>query len=137
MPNFKLDLHEVRTSLDKWLYIIKHLKNMKNVPDIFKNTLFEDVLEKAAIDNLSEAEYTAYHSSLKQYRDLKNGLDFAFHNGRTEGEAIGFVKGEEIGRNEGKKEEKILIAKKMKSNGVSIQNIIEYTGLREDEINLL
>lgn len=46
-----------------------------------------------------------------------------------------FTKGLEKGREEGRAEEKILSAKKMKSKGFSTEDIAEITGLTEEEIN--
>ena len=60
--------------------------------------------------------------SLKAYRDMKNSLDTA--------EEKGVIKGIEIGRAEGI----ILIAKNLKSMGLSIADIIKATGLSEDDI---
>ena len=59
--------------------------------------------------------------SLKTYRDLKNSLDTA----------------EEKGRVEGRVEEKLDIARKMKSKGFTAADILEMTGLSEDEITAL
>ena len=44
---------------------------------------------------------------------------------------------EEKGRNEGRAEEKLDIARKMKSKGFTASEISEMTGLSEDEINAL
>ena len=60
--------------------------------------------------------------SLKAYRDMKNSLDTA--------EEKGVIKGIEIGRAEGI----MLIAKNLKSMGLSIADIIKATGLSEDDI---
>ena len=60
--------------------------------------------------------------SLKAYRDMKNSLDTA--------EEKGVIKGIEIGRAEGI----MLIAKNLKSMGLSIADIIKASGLSEDDI---
>ena len=59
--------------------------------------------------------------SLKTYRDLKNSLDTA----------------EEKGRVEGRVEEKIAIARNLKSMGMSISDVSKATGLQEEEIMAL
>ena len=64
----------------------------------------------------------AIEDSLKAYRDMKNSLDTA--------EEKGVIKGIEIGRAEGI----MLIAKNLKSMGLSIADIIKATGLSEDDI---
>ena len=64
----------------------------------------------------------AIEDSLKAYRDMKNSLDTA--------EEKGVIKGIEIGRAEGI----MLIAKNLKSMGLSIADIIKATGLSENDI---
>lgn len=52
---------------------------------------------------------------------------------RSEGKKIGQEKGEEIGERRGK----IETEKRMLSDGISIENIMKYTGLQEKEIETL
>ena len=77
--------------------------------------------EVAEIAKFTPVELKEYEDSLKTYRDLKNSLDMA----------------EEKGRNEGRAEEKLDIARKMKSKGFTATDILEMTGLSEDEIKAL
>ena len=77
--------------------------------------------EEAEIAKFTPVELKEYEDSLKTYRDLKNSLDTA----------------EEKGRNEGRAEEKLDIARKMKSKGFTAADILEMTGLSEDEIKAL
>ena len=77
--------------------------------------------EVAEIAKFTPVELKEYEDSLKTYRDLKNSLDTA----------------EEKGRNEGRAEEKLDIARKMKSKGFTAADILEMTGLSEDEIKAL
>ena len=77
--------------------------------------------EVAEIAKFTPVELKEYEDSLKTYRDLKNSLDTA----------------EEKGRNEGRAEEKLDIARKMKSKGFTTADILEMTGLSEDEITAL
>ena len=78
-------------------------------------------IEVAEIAKFTPVELKEYEDSLKTYRDLKNSLDTA----------------EEKGRNEGRAEEKLDIARKMKSKGFTAADILEMTGLSEDEIKAL
>ena len=63
--------------------------------------------------------------SLKAYCDIKNSLDTARKEGITEGMAEGIAK------------EKAKIAKKLLEIGMPLENIMQVTGLTEDEINNL
>ena len=74
--------------------------------------------EEAEIAKFTQVELKEYEDNLKTYRDLKNSLDTA----------------EEKGRVEGRVEEKIAIARNLKSMGMSISDISRATGLQEEEI---
>ena len=77
--------------------------------------------EEAEIAKFTQVELKEYEDNLKTYRDLKNSLDTA----------------EEKGRVEGRVEEKIAIARNLKSMGMSISDISKATSLREEEIKAL
>ena len=73
--------------------------------------------EEAEIAKFTPVELKEYEDSLKTYRDLKNSLDTAEEKGRVE--------------------EKIAIARNLKSMGMSISDISKATGLQEEEIKEL
>ena len=110
----------------KWLYFIKHLEDFQNIPAIFKDEIFTQAFEKAEIAKFGQAELDSYENSLKYYRDIKGAIDTAFDDGKIEGRIEG--------KEEGKIEGKIEIAKKLKGRGLSMEDIIELTGLSENEI---
>ena len=73
--------------------------------------------EEAEIAKFTPIELKEYEDSLKTYRDLKNSLDTAEEKGRVE--------------------EKIAIARNLKSMGMSISDVSKATGLQEEEIKAL
>ena len=77
--------------------------------------------EEAEIATFTPEELREYEDSLKAYRDIKNSIDTA----------------EEKGRVEGRVEEKIAIARNLKSMGMSISDISKATSLQEEEIKAL
>ena len=121
MPHFSKAENELETRLDKWLYFIKHLEDFQNIPEVFKDEIFEIAFEKAEIAKYTENERNEYEQSLKIYRDLKGAFDTAFYDGKIEG--INYRNNE--------------IAKSLKENGVSIDIIIKTTGLTLKQIDLL
>ena len=66
-------------------------------------------------------ELREYEDSLKAYRDIKNSIDTARKEGRVEGRV----------------EEKVAIARNLKSMGMSISDVSKATGLQEEEIKAL
>ena len=121
MPNFNLKEDNLVTRLDQWLYFIKHLEDFQSIPTIFKDEVFTQAFEKAEIARFGQVEIESYEMNLKIYRDYKNTVDTAFDEGKMEG----------------KLEEKLDVAKKMKAKGLSINDIVDLTGLSINEINAL
>ena len=74
----------------------------------------------------TEDEYQEYEESLKHYRDLKNSLDTAYDDGKSEGIAEGKAEGIINKARE--------TAQKMKSKKYSIDEISDITGLSIEEI---
>lgn len=117
MPNFKQTENELETRLDKWLYFIKHLEDFHAIPSIISDEVFNQAFEKAELAKFGQSELIDYENSLKIYRDLKGVIDTAFDKGKLEG--------------------KLETAKSLKNLGVSIETIIEATGLSKEEIKKL
>jgi predicted transposase/invertase (TIGR01784 family) len=125
MPHFNKQEIELKTRIDKWLYFIKHLEDFQSIPEIFKDTIFQEAFKKAEIANYSKKEQEEYEESLKSYRDLKGVIDTAFDEGKIEGKILGEM------------EEKLKIAKKLLDKGMDIEFIIETTGMTKYEIEKL
>lgn len=121
MPNFIKVESELETRLDKWLYFIKHLEDFQSIPAIFKDEVFVQAFEKAALANLGQSELEKYEMNLKIYRDYKNTVDTAFDDGKLEGKIEG----------------KIETATELKNFGVDLKIIAKATGLSEEEIDKL
>ena len=118
MPKFNKTVDELVTRFDKWLYIIKNLNKLDRIPDKLREQIFDKLFATAEIAKFTPAQVLSYEDSLKYYRDLKNSLDTARGEGKIEGRIEG----------------KIEIAIKALKKGFSINDIIELTGLSEDEI---
>jgi predicted transposase/invertase (TIGR01784 family) len=114
MPKFNKTVDELETRFDKWLYIIRNLNKLDRIPDRLREQIFDKLFLTAEIARFTPAQVRSYEDSLKYYRDLKNSLDTA--------------------RSEGKIEGKIEIAIKALKKGLAVKDIIELTGLSEDEI---
>ncbi len=149
MPNFNKTDNQLYTRLDQWLYFLKHLEDFTVIPQLFKDSIFEQAFEKASIATLTYQELEKYEGSLKVYRDWKNVMDTAFDNGVILGNADGYSKGIEEGISQGIEQgiekgitegvlkeknniARILIAKHYDNNA-----IVELTGLSIETIELL
>ncbi len=126
MPNFRKTEDELESRLDKWLYFIKHLVDLQEMPRIFGGEpVFEGAFEKAELVRLNSAEKASYEESLKVYRDLKNSIDTARdegrEEGREEGRAEGREEGYETGMAKGRKSERAALFAKLVVRGMSEQ----------------
>ena len=101
MPRFNKQKHELKTTQDKWLYAIKNLSQLDNIPDQLKSDIFERFFNTAEIAKLKPEEKQSYEQSLKYYRDLTNVITTAFDEGEAKGLAIGEAKGLAIGEAKG------------------------------------
>lgn len=113
---------EELTSLsDKWMYVLKNLSRLDNRPAALREKIFSKLFAAASVAHFTPTELREYEDSLKAYRDIKNSLDTA----------------KEEGREEGREQRNIEIAKKMLAAGMHIDIIINMTDLSKDEIEKL
>lgn len=89
MPNFTKTEVELVTHFDKWLYFLKHLATLEDIPAVLRETHFEKGFALAEVANLTPEERLNYERSLMVYRDLKNVIDTARDEGREEGREEG------------------------------------------------
>jgi len=113
LPKFTKTLEELDTHFDKWLYLLRHLSKLEQPPEKLQQEIFLQLFEVAEVAKYSKEEREAYHQSKKRYLDIKNVVDTALLDG---------IK---------------LVAKNLKSTGMSIQEITKNTGLSEREIEEL
>ena len=86
--------------------------------DKLQEKIFQRLFDTAEIAKFTPEEKEQYEESLKSYRDLKNVIDTAFGEGKTEGKTEGKI--------EGKTEEKIQgIINALKRGKLSIEEIAE------------
>ena len=114
MPKFTKEAEDLETHFEKWMYVLKNLKRLDNIPKKLREKIFEKIFATAEIAKLTSEEFRAYIDSLNSYRDLKNSLDYA--------------------KAEGKAERDIEIAKRLKINGMLFDKISEITDLTIEEI---
>ena len=158
LPKFKKQEDELETHFDKWLFVFTHLSKLQDRPQKLQERIFSRLFEAAEIAKFSPEEREAYEGSLKYYRDMKNVVDTAKLEGLTEGKEQGLREGKEQGLKEGKKQglregkeqglkegkeqglkegkknRSLEIARQMKNEGFTADQISRITGLTQDEI---
>lgn len=111
----------METNLDKWLYLLKNLGQMKDIPPIFKQPIFEQLFHVAEYIHLTKAEKMDYDRIQKYRWDNKNVVDFAREEGMQAGAHDTVLK----------------IAREMKIVNLSTEQIAQCTKLTVEEIEKL
>ena len=140
-------------------YFIKNM-NMIDIDAPYfpfpKDSKFTKLLQMGRLSNYTSEELDQYYYALKVYRDnrnvyeymmeseerglergIKKGMEKGLEKGLQEGMEKGLEKGMVQGRKEGKTEGKIETARNLKQLGVSIDVIVQATGLSEEKIQQL
>jgi len=146
MPNFNKAIAQLETNFDKWLFIIKNLPKLEEIPSKLQEKIFKKLFNIAEYAAMDKSERDAYEDSLKYYRDLQNSLDTAEKDGWKKGieEAESKfkplieqkVRELETKENELRTEKQKLIetVKFLKSLNIDTKTISEKTGLNIEEI---
>ena len=140
IPKFDKKEAELVTMYDKWMYVLKNLSNLMQRPAALQERVFIRLFEQAEISKFNKQELKLYEDSVNAYRDIVNAIRTAekkFAEGRAEGMAEGMEKGMVKGKAEGEKEAKETIAANLLSLGVSVETIVQASGLSEEEIENL
>ena len=116
---------ELETYCDKWMYLFKNMSHLRERPKVFDENEFDRLFEMAELCNFTSDEYYNYQNSQKMIYDYENTIDFAKKQGRTEGLAEGLEKG------------RVEIARNLLSIGLSVEQIVNATGLTEEQIRSL
>jgi predicted transposase/invertase (TIGR01784 family) len=145
MPKFKKTVDELETRFEKWLYVLRNLNRLNNIPDKLRESIFEKLFEAAEIAKFTPTQIQNYEDSLKYYRDLNNVVDTAREEGLNEGMKKGIKAGKEegikeglkAGKEEGIKEGLKQVAINAISMGRTTEDIAALTGLSEEIIDNL
>ena len=120
------------------LYWFKHSSENETVPEMFADIPFLDELSEATrVAGFSKNKYDIYQSDMKSERDILMMMQDQKEQGRAEGRAEARAEARAEGRAEGRAEVKAEVAAKMKSMGLSLEQIAQATDLSIEVINSL
>ena len=121
------------TPLEEWVRYLKDgiITSETTAPGL------EEAREKLRYYSMSPEERYAYDEHLNAIMIQNDVLSTAKFEGREEGLAEGREEGLIEGREEGRVEERLETARRMRSDGLSMEMVVRYTGLSEEEINNL
>ncbi|NEO86021.1 MAG: Rpn family recombination-promoting nuclease/putative transposase [Spirulina sp. SIO3F2] len=122
MPKFNKTVEQLTTRFDKWLYLLRNLTKIQEIPEALQEEIFNKAFHEAEIARFNPEQVQSYENSLKYYRDLQNTMDTAWGEGRT------------VGREEGIEIGITTVAKTMLQAGMADEQILAMTGLTSEQL---
>ena len=107
---------------DKWMYLLKHMHEMVEIPKEFDDPIFSHLFLLAEINTFTSEELIQYQKSLENMGELENIINSTEERAR------------EVGRVEGSHDKAIEIAVNMLSAGMPVEQIAQLTGLAINEV---
>lgn len=125
-PYFKNELSECETLYDKLIYALKNMQNWERMPEALKEQVFKRLEELASVANLSLDNRIAYDRALDRFY-VNRIVEEDIRREATE-------EGRKEGRKEGEKQKALEIARNLKASGMTLSDIIKFTGLTEKDL---
>ena len=123
--------------MDKWMFALKHVGTLDRLPEDLRVKAFERLFEACEIAKFDPDTKLKYEHDMMTEKDYYSILNTYRDEGKEEGKAEGVKEGLEKGRNEGQEKEKIKIATTMLKMGLSVETIMQATGLSAGEVAAL
>ena len=149
LGRFNKPVSELESVFEKWLYLLKNMHNMKDIPTEFSEPLFKRLFLLAEIGNFTTKELEQYYKSLNNMGDYYNiihtakeeaeriGRELGLQLGLEKGLEQGMKEGLEKGMKEGHSEAQFEIARKMLEAGIPVEQIAQFTNLTKEELAIL
>ena len=136
LPFFDKSEEECETGFEKLIYVLKYMEMdevFKNLPLAEQKKMLDHLAKLPDVRFLSSEEREKYDESIKAVDDYYSGL----YGSYVEGEKKGIAKGIAEGRAEGELSKGLTIARNLLSMGMSWSQIMQATGLTEEELKPL
>ena len=128
LPLFEKKELECMEIFDCWIYILNNMEHLKEIPFLDKYPVFRKLAEITDLRKLTPEERESYDEDLKIMRDLY---------ATDKWEKIKRRRDREKALTEGRAEGVLDVAKKMLLGGLPVAQIIEFTGLTQEQIEKL
>ena len=149
LPFFDKSEEECVTGFEKWIYVLKYMEVLERLPFTAQKKIFDHLAKLADVRCLSSEEQEKYDESIKAADDYYSGLYGSYVEGEetgmakgiakgmAKGMAKGIAKGMAKGRAEGELSKGLEIARNLLAMGMSWPQIMQITGLTEEELKPL
>ena len=126
---------------DCWIYIMKNMNMFEQMPFSEKYPVFRKLAEIGDLRKLSREELELYDEDIKNMRDIYATRKFDEKRGMAKGMAKGRAKGRAEGLAEGLAKGELSkgleVARNLLSMGMSWSQIVQVTGLTEEQLKQL
>ena len=126
VPNFKKSIEEIDSSIDKWLYLLNHAKDGKELPN-FGSDIIQDAIERIKVENASDELLAAQEANMTTKEDYESWAIGLVINASEKAKAEGFAKGHDEGRKEGREQEYL-------ENQADTKAVLQELGVSEEKI---
>ena len=144
LPLFEKKEPECMDIFDCWIYVLNNMEHLKEIPFLDKYPVFRKLAAIGDLQKLTPEERDYYEEDVKIMRDLyatdkweKEKRRMAREKAWSEGRAKGKAEGRAEGRTEGRTEGMLEVAKNLLSMHLPIMQIMQATGLTQEQINRL
>ena len=138
LPKFRKGEEDLESVYDKWLYFMKSAGDLKAIPvTLAQEPAIVHAFEIANKAGLTEEELEDQERREIYIQDQRGALQYATVVGMKQGMEQGMQQGMQQGMLEGKLEGKLEVAKSMLEKGMTRDQVAEFTGLNQDELQLL
>ena len=122
---------------DCWIYIVKNMNMFEQMPFSEKYPVFRKLAEIGDLRKLSREELELYDEDIKNMRDIYATRKFDEKRGMEKGRAEGMAEGMAKGMAKGELSKGLEVARNLLAMGMSWTQIIQATGLTEDQLKQL
>ncbi len=130
LPGFTKTVDELQTDFDRWMYVLKHLAELQELPEALRNRIFQKLFRVAEILKMTPVEKKTYDQSLKEFRDMYLMKDALKEKDRALKKKDQLIERQSIELNNVRRN----TARILLEAGIPIERISESTGLSISEI---
>ena len=113
LPSFTKKEDECETDFERWIYVLKNMETLQRLSFKARKAVFEKLEQIVDIAAMSKEDRMKYDESIKIYRDQLVMMEFERQQGKAEG----------------REEERLEIARNMKTMGFALDQIAMATKL--------
>ncbi|HRN57956.1 MAG TPA: Rpn family recombination-promoting nuclease/putative transposase [Agriterribacter sp.] len=144
LPNFNRREKDIRTDLERWLYVLRNMSKFQKIPVILHKRIFQKLFHISEVANLKKEEYMSYERALMDKWDayavkktarekLAKAMEKGMEKGIEKGMEKGMEKGIERGIEKGAAQKSYEVVKKLLSAGrFTITEIADFAGVSEN-----